>query len=55
MINKLIDAKCHNLLGMISTTFSQGQAKTISAINAGLVMTYCKIGQHILSLNKKGK
>jgi hypothetical protein len=46
MINKPIDAKYHDLLGMISTTFLQGQAKTISAINTGLVMTYWKIGQY---------
>lgn len=54
-MNKPVDAKYHNLLGIISTTFSQGQAKTISAINAGLVMTYWKIGQHIVEFEQEGQ
>lgn len=52
MINKPVDAKYHNLLGIISTTLSQGKAKTISAINAEVVMIYWKVGQHIAELLK---
>lgn len=55
MINKPVDAKYNDLLGMISITFSQGQARTISAINTGLVMTYWKIGQHIVEFEQEGQ
>ena len=45
----------HELVDTISTAFREGQQKTVSAINAGLVLTYWKIGQHIVEYEQKGK
>ncbi|SHG84234.1 Predicted nuclease of restriction endonuclease-like (RecB) superfamily, DUF1016 family [Marinomonas polaris DSM 16579] len=45
----------HELVDTISTAFREGQLKTISAINAGLVFTYWQIGQHIVEYEQKGK
>ena len=42
------------LVDVISDTFTQGQVKTIQAINAGLVMTYWQIGQHIVEFEQQG-
>ena len=42
------------LIDTISQTFSQGQQKTIAAINAGLVETYWQIGQHIVEFEQQG-
>ena len=44
----------NTLLGRISDTFTDGQAKTIQAINSGLVMTYWQIGQHIVEFEQQG-
>lgn len=43
------------LLDTISDAFSQGQQKTINAINAGLVATYWQIGQHIVEFEQQGQ
>lgn len=43
------------LINEISSTFIQGQARTLQAINAGLVMTYWKIGQHIVEFEQQGQ
>lgn len=45
----------HELVDTISTAFREGQQKTVSAINAGLVLTYWKIGQYIVEYEQKGK
>ncbi|TYL46895.1 YhcG family protein [Marinomonas sp. IMCC 4694] len=45
----------HELVDTISTAFREGQLKTVSAINAGLVFTYWQIGQHIVEYEQKGK
>lgn len=45
----------HELVDTISIAFREGQQKTISAINAGLVFTYWQIGQHIVEYEQKGK
>lgn len=45
----------HELVDTISTAFREGQQKTVSAINAGLVLTYWKIGQHIVEYEQEGK
>lgn len=47
-------AHYNTLLGRISDTFTDGQAKTIQAINSGLVMTYWQIGQHIVEFEQQG-
>lgn len=44
----------NTLLGRISDTFTDGQAKTIQAINSGLVMTYWQIGQHTVEFEQQG-
>ena len=44
-----------HLIDSISSTFAHGQQKTISAINAGLIMTYWQIGQHIVEFEQQGK
>lgn len=43
------------LLEVISSIFKQGQSKTIAAINAGLVVTYWQIGQHIVEFEQQGQ
>ena len=43
------------LVDKISSSFSQGQSKTIKAINAGLVSTYWQIGQHIVEFEQQGQ
>lgn len=43
------------LIDEISSTFIQGQARTIKAINAGLVMTYWQIGPHIVEFEQQGQ
>lgn len=43
------------LIDEISGIFIQGQARTIQAINAGLVMTYWQIGQHIVEFEQQGQ
>ena len=45
----------HELVDTISTAFREGQQKTVSAINAGLVLTYWQIGQHIVEYEQEGK
>lgn len=45
----------HELVDTISTAFREGQQKTVSAINAGLVLTYWQIGQHIVEYEQQGK
>lgn len=54
-MSKSLGQEYNGLLTAISDTFSQGQAKTISAINAGLVTTYWQIGQHIVEFEQKGQ
>ena len=45
----------NHLIATISTTFSNGQAQTISSINSGLTITYWKIGQYIVEFEQQGK
>jgi len=54
-MNKPVDVNYQHLLTSISSTFSDGQQKTVSAINAGLVMTYWQIGQHIVEFEQQGE
>ena len=54
-MSKIVSDHYHHLVETISTTFNQGQTKTIAAINAGLVMTYWKIGQHIVEFEQQGQ
>lgn len=54
-MNKPTDQNYQHLLTTILNTFSDGQQKTFSAINAGLVMTYWKIGQHIVEFEQQGE
>jgi predicted nuclease of restriction endonuclease-like (RecB) superfamily len=44
-----------SLIETISTTFAQGQQKTLAAINSGLVTTYWQIGQHIVEFEQQGQ
>ncbi|WP_194091455.1 PDDEXK nuclease domain-containing protein [Vibrio hibernica] len=44
-----------HLIDNISNSFTQGQQKTIAAINAGLVMTYWEIGRHIVEFEQNGQ
>jgi predicted nuclease of restriction endonuclease-like (RecB) superfamily len=50
-----LTSKYHSLIDTISITFKQGEQKTISAINAGLVNTYWQIGQHIVEFEQQGE
>ncbi len=50
-----LDKQYIDLVEAISTTFSQGQQKTIAAVNSGLVMTYWQIGQRIVEFEQKGQ
>ncbi|MFY2507017.1 DUF1016 N-terminal domain-containing protein [Vibrio pectenicida] len=54
-MNEPTDKVYGQLIDTISTTFAQGKQKTVAAINAGLVMTYWKIGQHIVEFEQKGQ
>jgi len=54
-MSKSLDQNYSVLLTTISDTFSSGQAKTVSAINAGLVETYWQIGQHIVEFEQQGQ
>lgn len=54
-MSKSLDQNYSALLAAISDTFSGGQAKTVSAINAGLLATYWKIGQHIVEFEQQGQ
>lgn len=51
----LASPQYNQLVDVISTTFQQGQKKTIAAINAGLVSTYWEIGRHIVEFEQKGE
>ncbi len=54
-MNKPVPEKYGKLLDQISNTFVQGQAKTLKAINTGLVMTYWQIGQHLVEFEQQGQ
>lgn len=54
-MNKPSDQNYQHLLTTISSTFSDGQQKTVATINAGLVMTYWQIGQHIVEFEQQGE
>ncbi|OZB43553.1 MAG: hypothetical protein B7X50_00380 [Alishewanella sp. 34-51-39] len=54
-MNKLVSQHYGKLVDAISSTFAHGQAKTIQAINTGLVATYWKIGQHIIEFEQQGQ
>lgn len=43
-----------NLLGTISNTYSQGQAKATHSVNVQLLETYWQIGQHIVEFEQAG-
>lgn len=53
-MNKPIKQYAH-LVETISSTFREGQTKTIQAINSGLVTTYWKIGLHIVEFEQQGQ
>ena len=50
-----LDIGYHGLVDSISDTFTQGRQKTVAAINAGLVLTYWQIGQHIVEFEQQGQ
>lgn len=52
---QLANPNYNKLINVISNTFTQGQAQTIKAINAGLVSTYWQIGQHIVEFEQDGE
>lgn len=54
-MSKSLSPHYGKLVEVISSTFTHGQAKTIQAINTGLVMTYWQIGQHIVEFEQDGK
>ncbi|MFT2096935.1 PDDEXK nuclease domain-containing protein [Marinomonas sp. 2405UD66-6] len=54
-MNNPSDQHYQHLLTTISSTFSDGQEKTVAAINVNLVMTYWKIGQHIVEFEQQGE
>lgn len=54
-MNKHLSKPYQGLLDTISKTFSQGQQRTVAAINAGLVSTYWEIGQHIVEYEQQGQ
>jgi len=43
------------LVGHISTVFTQGQTRAMAAVHSCLVETYWKIGQYIVEYEQKGK
>ncbi len=53
-MNKLTKQYAY-LVETISSTFREGQTKTIQAINTGLVTTYWQIGQHIVEFEQQGQ
>ena len=54
-MNKPTTKQYAHLVEAISSTFREGQTKTIQAINAGLVTTYWQIGQHIVEFEQQGQ
>lgn len=54
-MNEMAEPDYQQLVHPISGTFEQGQAKTVMAVNTGLVSTYWKIGQHIVEFEQKGE
>ncbi|RLV58030.1 DUF1016 domain-containing protein [Parashewanella curva] len=54
-MTKAVNTNYQNLVDAISSTFTQGQSNTVKAINSGLVVTYWKIGQHIVEFEQQGK
>jgi len=57
-MEKKLDILSNNynkLLNQISETYSYGHQKTIIAVNANMVETYWKIGQHIVEFEQGGK
>lgn len=55
IIENNADPQYQTLVSDISSAFEQGQAKTIQAINTGLVATYWQIGQQIVEFEQQGK
>ncbi len=54
-MNKPKSPQYRHLIESISSVFVEGQVKTISAINVGLVTTYWQIGQHIVEFEQQGQ
>jgi hypothetical protein len=54
IIENNTDPQYQTLVSDISSAFEQGQAKTIQAINTGLVATYWQIGQQIVEFEQQG-
>ena len=54
MSNEMNHQSYEFLIQTISNAYVDGQQKTISAINAGLVHTYWQIGQHIVEFEQQG-
>ena len=50
-----IDASYDQWIDSISTTLTQGQIKTVAAINTQPVSTYWQIGRHIVEFEPQGK
>lgn len=55
IIENNTDPQYQTLVSDISSTFEQGRAKTKKAINAGLINTYWKVGQHIVEFEQQGE
>lgn len=54
MSNEMNHLSYEFLIPTLSNAYVDGQQKTISAINAGLVHTYWQIGQHIVEFEQQG-
>jgi hypothetical protein len=52
--NQSIEPAYQNLLGKISSTYTQGQAKATQAVNVQLLETYWQIGEHIVEFEQGG-
>jgi len=44
-----------HLVSQISETYSNGYRKAVAAVNANMVETYWKIGEHIVEFEQGGK
>ena len=55
MNNIKLNKQYNELLQQISTAFSYGQARAMSAVHSCLLETYWKIGQYIVEYEQHGK
>ena len=54
-MNLNITDSYHLLLDTISNTYTQGQIRSMQAVNTELIATYWQVGQHIVEFEQSGK